>query len=59
MFGRSIPACFVREHIQKIVNAAEGEPLRLALEMGDDLGLLSIDARNADGTPTAITWTLD
>ena len=62
IFGRAIPASVVQDHLQTIINASKGDgPLSpaeiAAINAGDDMGLLTIDSRDAHGTPTGITWT--
>jgi len=62
MFGRSIPASTVQEHIKNIINAVQGAatltPTEIAaIEAGDDMGLLEIETRDAKGVPTGIAWT--
>ena len=63
MLGRMIPASVVQEHLETIINAnTQGDvPLSpaeiAAINAGDDMGLLTIDSRDAHGTPTVITWT--
>lgn len=61
MLGRMIPAATVQAHLQKIINASLGDdalsPAEIAtLAAGEDMGLLTIDSRDADGTPSGITW---
>lgn len=61
MFGRMIPASTVQNHLQKIINAVKGDaPLTpteiAAVNAGEDMGLLTIDRLNEDGTPRLISW---
>lgn len=61
MLGRSIPAKTVQEHLQKILNATQGDatltPTELAaIDAGEDMGLLTVASRDANGTPSAIAW---
>lgn len=62
MIGRGIPAFVVREHFQTLINKAglgddEDGLLPALIEAADDMSLLTIDSRDANGAPTAITWT--
>lgn len=59
--GRSIRASVVQDHLKAIINATRGDaPLSpaeiAAVNAGDDMGLLTIDSRDAQGTPTGISW---
>lgn len=61
MLGRMIPASTVQEHLKKIINAVQGDsaltPTEIAaLDAGEDMGLLTIESRDAFGTPNTITW---
>ena len=60
MLGRMISASVVQDHLQTLINSSTGEltPAEYAaINAGDDMGLLTIDSRDAHGTPTGITWT--
>jgi hypothetical protein len=60
-----ISAQVVQDHLETILNAptnAQGDaplsPAEIAvINAGDDMGLLTIDSRDAHGAPNAITWT--
>jgi hypothetical protein len=52
----------VQDHLKAIINATRGDaplsPAEIAvINAGDDMGLLTIDSRDAHGAPNAITWT--
>lgn len=61
MLERKIPASTVQDHLQKILSAVKGDaPLTpteiAAVNAGEDMGLLTIDRLNEDGTPGLIYW---
>lgn len=57
---RMIPAKFVQEHLQNIVELTDEDQsmnvLRAAINAGEDLGLLTVDDRDEEGNPEQITW---
>ena len=60
-FGRMILASTVQEHLQNIINAVQGDaPLTpteiAAIKAGEDMGLLEVETRDANGVPTGISW---
>ena len=61
MLGRMLSASVVQDHLQTIINASQGDasltPSEIAaINAGDDMGLLTVNARDDKGTPTGITW---
>lgn len=62
MLGRMIPASTVQAALIKIINAVQGPaaltPTEIAaIEAGEDMGLLTIESRDAQGTPNRVAWT--
>lgn len=60
-FGRMILASTVQEHLQNIINAVQGDaplgPTEIAaIKAGEDMGLLEVETRDANGVPTGISW---
>lgn len=62
MLGRMIPAETVQDHLRMIINTIRGTsaltPTEIAVvAAGEDMGLLTIEHRDAQGVPNRIAWT--
>ena len=59
LLGRMIPARFVQEHLQAILEAAnnDSDACAAVIDAADDMSLLTVDSRDDRGNVTGVTWT--